>query len=90
MTGPRNDGSEPARHDRPLWPYLAALVVIVLALSSTVFLPFVNTSTLWLGLPSIAVWTVAWVLAIVPVLAAIEFSGRYDDEDARFEKEVRR
>jgi hypothetical protein len=75
---------------RSIWPYGVLLGVIVVALASTVFLPFVNTSTLWLGLPSIAVWTVAWVLAIVPVLAAIEFSGRYDDEDARFEKEVRR
>jgi hypothetical protein len=74
----------------PIWPYAVILGVIVAALMSTVFLPFVNTSTLWLGLPSIAVWTIAWVLAIVPVLAAIEFSGRYDDEDERFEQEVRR
>ena len=66
---------------RGLWPYVVALVIIVSALMSTVFLPFVNTSTLWLGLPSVAVWTIAWVLAIVPTLAAIEFSGRYDETD---------
>jgi hypothetical protein len=53
---------------------------------STVFLPFVNTSTLWLGLPSIAVWTGGWVLAIVPALAAVEFSGRYDEIDAQEEQ----
>lgn len=75
---------------RPIWPYLVLLGIIVVALMSTVFLPFVNTSTLWLGLPSIAVWTIVWVLAIVPVLAAIEFSGRYDEADEEFEREVRR
>jgi hypothetical protein len=66
-----------------LWPYAIALAVIVAALMSTVFLPFVNRATLWFGLPSVGVWSVVWVLAIVPALAALEFSGRYDDEDAR-------
>ena len=75
---------------RRIWPFVIILAVIVVALASTVFLPFVNTSTLWLGLPSVAVWTIAWVLAIVPTLAALEFSGRYDDEDARHAEEVRR
>ncbi|TCO62778.1 hypothetical protein [Actinocrispum wychmicini] len=68
-----------------LWPYVTVLVIIAVALMSTVFLPFVNTSTLWFGLPSVAVWTIVWVLAIVPTLAALEFSGRYDEEDARHE-----
>jgi hypothetical protein len=63
--------------------YLVALAVIVVALVATVWLPFVNSSTLWLGLPSVMVWTVAWVLAITPVLAALEFSGRYRDSDER-------
>lgn len=72
---------------RRLWPYVVVLVIIAAALMSTVFLPFVNTSTLWLGLPSVAVWTIGWVLAIVPTLAALEFSGRYDEEDAQFEAE---
>lgn len=77
MTGPRRG--------RGFWVCAAVLVVIVIALMSTVFLPFVNTATLWFGLPSVAVWTVAWVLAIVPALAGLEFSGRYDELDARRE-----
>jgi predicted MFS family arabinose efflux permease len=74
---------------RSLWPYAIVLVIIVVALMSTVFLPFVNTSTLWFGLPSVAVWSVAWVLAIVPTLATLEFSGHYDDEDAAHTETVR-
>lgn len=62
--------------------YLLALAVIVVALAATVWLPFVNSTTLWLGLPSVMVWTVIWVLAITPVLAALEFSGRYRDSDS--------
>ena len=77
---------DPARGRRGLWPYVTVLVIITVALMSTVFLPFVNTSTLWLGLPSVAVWSIGWVLAIVPVLAALEFSGRYDEPDARDEQ----
>lgn len=62
---------------------VVALAVIVVALVGTVWLPFVNRSTLWLGLPSVMTWTVFWVLLITPALAAVEFSGRWDDEDAR-------
>jgi hypothetical protein len=72
---------------RRLWPYLVPLVVVVLALLSTVWLPFVNTATLWFGLPSVGVWSVVWVLAIVPALAVLEFSGRYAEVDAREEAE---
>ena len=70
---------------RSLWPYVVVLVIIVVALMSTVFLPFVNASTLWFGLPSVAVWSIVWVLAIVPTLAALEFSGRYDEADEQEE-----
>jgi hypothetical protein len=61
--------------------YLIALAVIVVALAATVWLPFVNSTTLWFGLPSVMVWTVIWVVAITPVLAGLEFSGRYRDSD---------
>ncbi|HYH29392.1 MAG TPA: hypothetical protein VD903_03315 [Pseudonocardia sp.] len=64
------------RPTRPLWPYPVPPGVIVAALLSTVWLPFVNTATLWFGLPSVGVWTVLWVLAITPALALLEFSGR--------------
>jgi hypothetical protein len=55
------------------------LIVVVVALVATVWLPFVNTSTLWLGLPSVMVWTAAWVVLITASLALIEFT-RKDDE----------
>lgn len=57
------------------------LVVVVVALVATVWLPFVNTSTLWFGLPSVMVWTAAWVVAITLALALIEFT-RDDDEES--------
>jgi hypothetical protein len=55
------------------------LIVVVVALVATVWLPFVNTSTLWLGLPSVMVWTATWVVLITASLALIEFT-RKDDE----------
>lgn len=59
---------------------LALLGVVVVALVATVWLPFVNTSSLWLGLPSIMVWTAAWVVGITLTLALIEFSRTDEDE----------
>ncbi|MFI5777451.1 hypothetical protein [Nocardia sp. NPDC051570] len=52
------------------------------ALVATPWLPFVNTTRLWFGLPAMLVWTTLWVLAIVPVLAAVEWarSGGPDEE----------
>jgi hypothetical protein len=55
------------------------LIVVVVALVATVWLPFVNTSSLWFGLPSVMVWTASWVVAITLSLAFIEFA-RKDDE----------
>jgi hypothetical protein len=60
---------------------LILLGVVILALVATVWLPFVNASSLWLGLPSIMVWTAAWVLGITLVLALIEFSRADEDEN---------
>jgi membrane protein YdbS with pleckstrin-like domain len=62
-------------------PQLFILAIPVVALVATVWLPFVNTSTLWLGLPSVMVWTAAWVLAITPALALFEFSARQREKD---------
>lgn len=59
---------------------LFLLGVVIAALVATVWLPFVNASSLWLGLPSIMVWTAAWVLGITLVLALIEF-GRAEEPD---------
>jgi len=57
------------------------LAVPVVALVATVFLPFVNTSTLWFGLPSVMVWTAVWVIAITPALCLLEFSKRQREAD---------
>lgn len=61
----------------------AAVVVLVpvLALLLTVFLPFVNRATLWLGLPSVMVWTVVWVLLLSAALGWVEFGRRHADDD---------
>jgi protein-S-isoprenylcysteine O-methyltransferase Ste14 len=61
---------------------LIMLAVVVMALVATVWLPFVNASSLWLGLPSIMVWTAAWVVGITLVLALIEFGRKDEDDDA--------
>lgn len=58
------------------------LIVVVVALVATVWLPFVNTSSLWLGLPSVMVWTGAWVVAITLTLALIEFTRKDDGESS--------
>jgi hypothetical protein len=65
----------------PMRVKLILLGVVVLALVATVWLPFVNASSLWLGLPSIMVWTAAWVLGITLVLALIEFTRADEDDD---------
>ena len=57
-------------------PQHVLLAIPVVALVATVFLPFVNTATLWFGLPSVMVWTALWVLAICPALCLFEFSSR--------------
>ena len=62
-------------------PQHLVLAVPVIALVATVWLPFVNTATLWLGLPSVMVWTGAWVLAITPALALLEFSRGQREQD---------
>lgn len=67
-------------------PTRAQLIVVavpVVALVATVWLPFVNASTLWFGLPSVMVWTGFWVLAITPTLCLVEFSARQREADRR-------
>ncbi|MFD8097757.1 hypothetical protein [Streptomyces malaysiensis] len=51
---------------------LTLLAVPVAALLAAVWLPFVNGPQLWLGLPSLLVWSVGWVLALTPALAYVE------------------
>jgi hypothetical protein len=71
---------------RQLWPYLIPMLVIIVALLGTVFFPFVNTATLWFGLPSVGVWSALWVLAIAPALVLVEhLSGYARADDSRGE-----
>ncbi|MFI5563591.1 hypothetical protein [Amycolatopsis japonica] len=57
---------------RRFHPVLLLPVIPVLALLGGVYLPFVNARTLWLGVPSIFVWTSGWVIVITPVLWMVE------------------
>lgn len=62
-------------------PQVLLVAIPVVALVATVWLPFVNTATLWFGLPSMMVWTAGWVLAITPALALLEFSSHQRETD---------
>ena len=62
-------------------PQHVLLAIPVVALVATVFLPFVNTATLWFGLPSVMVWTALWVVAITPALCLLEFSPQQREAD---------
>lgn len=65
--------------------FVGLLALPVIALLTTVFLPFVNTPTIWFGLPSVMVWSVVWVFLITAGLALLEFGTRHpeDQEEAR-------
>lgn len=62
-------------------PEALVVLVPVVALVATVWLPFVNTATLWFGLPSVMVWSGFWVIAITPALALSEFGARQREQD---------
>jgi hypothetical protein len=64
------------------------ILIPVVALLVTVFLPFVNRPVLWLGLPSVMVWTVVWVLALSAALGWVEFTGRHADDDVDWSEAV--
>jgi|GEM_PF-6643928 len=53
--------------------YLLGPVLPAAALILTPWLPFVNGPNLWLGLPSMLVWPMVWLLLLVPALAGIEW-----------------
>ena len=55
------------------------LLLPVLALLSSVYLPFVNDAGLVLGLPRLFLWTSFWVVAITPLLFLVE--RRWHDTD---------
>ena len=67
---------------------VAVVFVPVVALLVTVWLPFVNRATLWLGLPPVMVWTVVWVLVLSGALAWIEFGRRHPDDEVDWSEAV--
>lgn len=58
-------------------------VVPAIALFLSPWLPFVNTTTLWLGVPALFIWTSVWVLLIPVTLLVVEHRwGRYGPDAA--------
>jgi len=58
-------------------PYHVIPLVPVLALVLMPFLPFINTASLWLGLPRMMIWGGAWcVLLTVALLITERFVAR--------------
>jgi hypothetical protein len=53
-------------------PYHVIPLVPALALVLMPFLPFVNTPSLWLGLPRMMVWGGAWCVLLTVALLATE------------------
>lgn len=71
----------------PLRLSIAAIPVI--AFFATPFLPFVNTDALWLGMPSVLVWSAICVLLTVAAMNVVEISYRRSggiEADAAAEK----
>lgn len=68
---------------------MIAVIVAILGLLSTVWLPFVNTPALWLGIPSVMLWTILWVLALSAALAWVEFGTHHRDDDEDWTADVR-
>lgn len=53
-------------------------VIPAIALFLSPWLPFVNTTTLWLGVPALFIWTSVWVLLIPAALLTVERAwGRF-------------
>lgn len=52
--------------------HLIWALVPVMAFCATPLLPFVNGPYLWLGLPSVVVWCVAWTIGTTAGLALVE------------------
>ena len=60
------------------------LGIVTVGLLATVWLPFVNRSTLWGGIPPVMLWSAVGVFLLTPCLALIEYGRRHpeDEEEA--------
>jgi hypothetical protein len=65
-----------------------ALAVVVIGLLATVWLPFVNGPHLWLGIPSLMLWTIIWVLLLSAALAWLEYGTPHPEDDAEGEDDA--
>ncbi|GHF64554.1 hypothetical protein FHX82_004750 [Amycolatopsis bartoniae] len=63
-------------------PYYFVPLVPALALTVMPFLPFVNSTGLWFGLPKMMVWGAAWCVLCTPALLVAErmMAKRGEDE----------
>lgn len=57
------------------------LVIVTVGLLATVWLPFVNRSTLWGGLPPVMLWSAVGVFLLTPCLALLEYGRRHPEDD---------
>ncbi|WP_406282002.1 hypothetical protein [Embleya sp. NBC_00896] len=57
-------------------PLVLLPAIPILALLSAVWLPFVNTRSLWLGMPRLFVWCSVWVMLITPTLFVVDRDRR--------------
>jgi hypothetical protein len=62
-------------------PHLLLPAVPLLALVLMPFLPFVNTSALWLGMPRMFVWGAASCLILAPALLLTDRLLSREDDD---------
>ena len=65
--------SEALRHGGARRLLLFVPLIPVVALLAAIWLPFVNTTTLWFGMPSLLVWCSVWVFLITPSLVVVEY-----------------
>jgi hypothetical protein len=62
-------------------PYFLLPAIPLLALTLMPFLPFVNTSALWLGLPRMFVWGAVSCVILAPTLLLTDRLMSREDED---------
>lgn len=61
--------------------YICLLALPAAGMILTVYLPFVNRPAVWLGLPSVMVWTIIWVALTTAVLALVEWGAPHPEDD---------
>lgn len=62
-----------------MWFKRLAIAIPPLAILLSGWLPFVNETSLWFGLPSLIVWIGIWCLVTAPILWTA--LGMYTDDD---------